>query len=312
MRILIGYDGSSCAEAALDDLQRAGLPEEAEAFVLSVAEVWLPPPTPSANEAVGGQEVRSAIASEKMYRRAKLAVQGARELAERARERVQTNNPKWKVRSEATYGSPAWELIARADEWKPNLIVVGSHGRTALGRFVLGSVSQRVVTEARCSVRVARGRVEEPGQPVRLLVGLDGSRGSYEALQEVAKRNWPPGSEVRLIVADDPLVPVSVGAVIPPLAEVVEESNQEDRDWAEKMLRESAELLRPTGLKVMTELIYGNPKQVLVDTAEEWRADCIFVGSTGFSNRFERFVLGSVSAAVVARAHCTVEVVRPR
>lgn len=312
MRILIGYDGSSCAEAALDDLQRAGLPVEAEAFVLSVAEVWLPPPTPSANEAVEGQEVRSAVASEKMYRRARLAVQGARELAERARERVQTNNPKWKVRSEATYGSPAWELIARADEWKPNLIVVGSHGRTALGRFVLGSVSQRVVTEARCSVRVARGRVEEPGQPVRLLVGLDGSQGSYEALQEVAKRNWPPGSEVRLIVADDPLVPVSVGTIIPPLAEVVEESNQEDRDWAEKMLRESAELLRPTGLKVMTELVYGNPKQVLVDTAEEWRADCIFVGSTGFSNRFERFVLGSVSAAVVARAHCTVEVVRPQ
>lgn len=40
MKILIGYDGSGCAEAALDDLQRAGLPSEVEALVLSVTEVF--------------------------------------------------------------------------------------------------------------------------------------------------------------------------------------------------------------------------------------------------------------------------------
>ena len=52
MRILIGYDGSLCADAALDDLARAGLPEVAETQILSVAEVWLPPPPPSAYEIV--------------------------------------------------------------------------------------------------------------------------------------------------------------------------------------------------------------------------------------------------------------------
>jgi nucleotide-binding universal stress UspA family protein len=223
---------------------------------------------------------------------------------------VQANNPSWTVNSDASNGSPAWELIAKADDWNPDLIVVGSHGRTALGRFVLGSVSQRVVTEARCSVRVARGRVEEPGLPVRIVVGLDGSPGCQTALREVASRHWPQGSEIRLIVADDPLVPSAVGSIIPPLAEMVDESNKADRDWAENMLRESGEVLQPTGCKVITELVYGDPKHVLVKAAEDWRADCIFVGSTGFSNRFERFVLGSVSAAVVARAHCTVEVVR--
>ena len=54
----------------------------------------------------------------------------------------------------------------------------------------------------------------------------------------------------------------------------------------------------------------GDPKQVLVRHAAEFGADCIFTGATGFSNRIERFVLGSVSAAVAARAHCSVEVVR--
>jgi nucleotide-binding universal stress UspA family protein len=54
----------------------------------------------------------------------------------------------------------------------------------------------------------------------------------------------------------------------------------------------------------------GDPKQVLVQHAEEFGADCIFTGATGFSNRLERVILGSVSAAIAARAHCSVEVVR--
>jgi nucleotide-binding universal stress UspA family protein len=58
MKILIGYDGSDCAEAALDDLRRAGLPETAEAHILSVAEVWLPPPPPSSYEII--EEARKA------------------------------------------------------------------------------------------------------------------------------------------------------------------------------------------------------------------------------------------------------------
>ena len=56
----------------------------------------------------------------------------------------------------------------------------------------------------------------------------------------------------------------------------------------------------------------GDPKLVLVQRAEEFGADCIFTGATGFSNRIERFVLGSVSAAVAARGLCSVEVVRYR
>ena len=43
MKLLIAYDGSRCAEAAIDDLNRAGLPESGEGVVISVAEVWLPP-----------------------------------------------------------------------------------------------------------------------------------------------------------------------------------------------------------------------------------------------------------------------------
>lgn len=308
MRILIGYDGSDCAEAALDDLGRAGLPAKAEAIVMSVAEVWLPPPSPSTSEIPEGRQVE--VPDEPAYERASAIAKEAVKHAEQARKRLQTNFPGWKVTAESSSGSPAWEIVSRADQWQPDLVVVGSHGRSALGRLVLGSVAQRVVTESRCSVRVARGRVEEPDTPVRLIAGFDGSPGSEAAIRGIAKRVWPRGSEARLLVVDDPLPPPFIGEFVPGLAQTIAESNREDCKWIEKLLERAGSILSGTSLEISTEIRAGDPKRILVAAAEEWGADCIFVGSTGFSNRLERFVLGSVSAAVVARAHCSVEVAR--
>jgi nucleotide-binding universal stress UspA family protein len=313
MKILIGYDGSECADAALDDLAQAGLPETGEVHIMSVAEVWLPPPPPSAYEII--EEARTAHSPAELQRdfsRRCAAAKEALALAERARDRVQSRFPKWKVTADSGCGSPAWELVAKADHWKPDLIVVGSHGRTALGRFVLGSVSQRVLTEALSSVRIARGRIEEPDSPVRIIVGTDGSPASDEAVRAVAARNWPAQSKVKVIAVDDPSAPDFLGKIIPPLGEIIEEDRREERFWLEEISQKSLDILRATAVKVSCELREGDPKRELPKAAEEWGADCIFVGSAGFSNRFERFVLGSVSAAVAARAHCSVEVVRKK
>jgi len=311
MKILIGYDGSECAEAALDDLRRAGLPENAEAQILSIAEMWLPPPPPSSYDIVEkARQVKVPADLKHIYSKDCKASSDALSLAQQALERVKANFPGWEVTADSSCGSPAWDLVSKADQWTPDLIVVGSHGRTALGRFVLGSVSQRVLTEAHCSVRVARGRVEEPDTPVRLIIGIDGSRGSEAAVHAVAARNWPLNSEVKLVAVDDPLLPAYVGKVIPPLTSIIEEDRQEELSWANKIVKRSVGLLADTQLEVTPVLREGDPKRELPRAAEEWGADCIFVGSAGFSNRLERFVLGSVSAAVAARAHCSVEVVR--
>jgi nucleotide-binding universal stress UspA family protein len=71
----------------------------------------------------------------------------------------------------------------------------------------------------------------------------------------------------------------------------------------------AAEELRDAGLAATPLVMQGDPKRVLLDLADHWRADSIFVGARGHS-RLERFLLGSVSAAVAARARCSVEVVR--
>jgi nucleotide-binding universal stress UspA family protein len=311
MKILIAYDGSDCAEAALDDLQLAGLPKTAEACVMSVTEIWLPGPPPSSFE-ITDPAVAAYVPAGRagLYTDDSPAAQAAQAVADRAAARLRANFPGWTITTQIAAGSPKRELLRQANAWKPDLIVVGSHGHSTLGRILLGSVSQGVLNEARCSVRIARGRVEEVNTPVRVLAGVDGSEASAEAVREIASRHWPPMSEVRVIAVTDPLTPTVLGSLIPPLGRIVDESNAEDREWLDKLLRGSREEFKDSDLKVSTEIAEGDPRRVLVQTAESWGADCVFVGSVGFNNRFERFVLGSVSASVAARAHCSVEVVR--
>ena len=109
----------------------------------------------------------------------------------------------------------------------------------------------------------------------------------------------------------DPLKLSLAGYLLPKVVECVDESNREERDWAKTTLGQQAERLHKAGLLASYAVKEGDPRHVLVYEAEEWGATTIFVGARGLT-KFDRFLLGSVSAAVTARAHCSVEVVRPR
>jgi len=313
MKILVSYDGSDCSEAAIDDLVRAGLPEKGKALVLSAAEVWLPPPPDRSGKVTGIKlDARTARIIDQHRERAQKAIAEAQSLADRARERLQKIVPQWDVSAEATYGSPAWEILTRADRFKADLIVAGSHGHSAFSRFILGSISQKVLTEAHCSVRVARGRVEVDPTPMRIIVGFDNSDGAQAAVKAVAARNWRDETEVRLVTAASPLHASVIGGVIPSIAHFIEEANEEERAWIEESAEKAMTTLRKKGLKTSLRIYPGNPKHILVKEAESWNADCIFVGANAFGSRVERFLIGSTSAAVAAHAHCSVEVVRKK
>ena len=299
MKIVIGYDGSDCAGAALDDLQRAGLPPAVEALVISVAEQWLPPPPPSSYEIVDETFAEGIIGGViEAKRQASQAVEDAHSRAFQASKVVQSLFPNWSVSAEGYSGSPAREILRRAEEWEADLIVVGSYGRSALGRLILGSVSQRVVTAAACSVRVARHQAKEKDSPVRIIIGIDGSPGSEIAVRKVAARIWPKDSEVRLVTSVDPLHEYAM--------------EPEDKFAFMRSIHKAAETtLRTAGLQIESLIKEEDPKLLLIAEAERWGADSIFVGARGL-NRVERFLLGSVSTAIVGRAHCSVEVARAR
>jgi nucleotide-binding universal stress UspA family protein len=296
MKLLVAYDGSECADGIFDDLRLAGLPGSVEALVISVNEEWLPVP-----HSYGMAERSLSSDSKAAVEVESLAKQGA--------ERLRSLFPKWTVNRELFSGSPASAILVRADEWRPDLIVVGSHGRSTLGRLFLGSVSQRVVTEASGSVRISRGRADRDNSPIRIVIGIDGSPGSEAAVNEVVSRRWRPGTEVRVISAYQILMPGTFGYTIPPVVHAVDESNEEYHAEVRKAVDAAAGKLRAAGLSASGVVREGEPKRAIVEEAQHWAADSIFVGARGTS-RFERLVLGSVSAGVAARAHCSVEVVR--
>jgi nucleotide-binding universal stress UspA family protein len=293
MKILIAYDGSDSAESAIDDLKRAGLPPQAEAIVLTIAEGLILAPA-----GVGG--VATTFAKKLLE-----AEKDSLSVAERARSRIQTLFPDWEILAEGGVGSPAGKIIARADEWRPDLIVVGSHGRTALGQMFFGSVSQKVINEARCSARVGRGQIIEPDAPARIIVGVDGSEEADAAVEEIATRDWPDGSEVRIVNSALTIPSVSDPGTSANLAEWIARETEQVKKAAEG----AAEKLGSAGLKVSIVVGEREPKTLLCSQADEMKADCIFVGSRGMG-RLDRFLIGSVSSGVAARANCSVEVVR--
>jgi nucleotide-binding universal stress UspA family protein len=318
MKLLIAYDGSRCSDAALDDLVRAGISDDCEALVVSVADVWLPPPTANGkgngNVVQPDPDVHLGARYERVvrehYEKNRSLVAEAQTLANHAKQRLERMFPKWRVTAKATYGSPAWELLAQADEFGADLIVVGSHGHSALSRFVLGSISQKVLTEARCSVRVSRGKIEVDPVPTRIVIAFDGSKGAQVAVDAISKRPWREFSEVRIVTALDNVAPSAIGRFISPVRQAVQEVNDLEREWVEELADAAADKLQSAGFTAALHLLPGNAKEVIVAEAERWGADCIFVGANAFGTKLERFLLGSTSAAIAARAHCSVEVVR--
>ncbi len=307
-KVLFAYDGTSGAKRALDDLERnrPGLPNDIQVLVLCIADVW----TAARFASFGPYGLDAAPMMNTQLRTIqeveRTALKDARKVALKALEELHADHPGWEVTAESCVDAPAWGIISRAEEWKADFIVMGSHGRSAAGRLVLGSVSQTVVREAACTVRVVHGRPSRRNEPVCLIVGFDGSPDAEAAVQAVAERVWPANSTVRLVTAlGDPLC-----TAIPTLRWIAAHDDQKST-WTRRMIEDPVQRLRAAGLFVTPVVKRGDPRKILVGEAKRWDADSLFVGARGLRG-INRFLLGSVSTAVAMRASCPVEVVRLR
>ena len=303
MKILIGYDGSSCANAAIEDLRRAGLPSQSDALVVCVADGNIPLPDEIMEEADSDQSWRSKL-------------EGAEKLAHEAADKIASSFPRWRISAEGLWGSPAKILLETADWWHPDLIVVGSHGRSPVARLFLGSVSLELIHKATCSVRVTRTREAFPRSgPLRLIVGTDGSTEADSVINAVAARSWPEKTEAQIVSAVQTLVPAATTTLEAntflqePAYTVICEVDERERGRLHKVSEASAEILRRTGLITTCSVVDGDPRDIILAEAELSNADTIFLGARGLG-RVERLVLGSVSTHIVSHAHCTVEIVR--
>ena len=146
---------------------------------------------------------------------------------------------------------------------------------------------------------------------MKVLLAVDGSSCSDMAVREVARRPWPPSTQIKVISA----IEITVSAVpetwtLP--QDYFEETERALRSQADLVIERAVAALESgpdKSLRITSEIIEGSPKHVILEESERWNADLIVVGSHGRKG-LERFLLGSVSQAVAAHAKCSVEIVR--
>ena len=147
---------------------------------------------------------------------------------------------------------------------------------------------------------------------MRVLLAIDGSPHSDAAVAEVAARPWPKGTSVRVLTVIHATAPLIPDPALVIAAIHVEQTKEQSRH-APKIVAAARRRIRrrSSAVSVSTRIREGIPKDVIVEEAREWGADLIVLGSHGYGF-VKRLVLGSVAAAVVASAPCSVQVVRSK
>jgi nucleotide-binding universal stress UspA family protein len=177
---------------------------------------------------------------------------------------------------------------------------MASHGRGGLGRWLMGSVANKVTRGATKPVLVigakAIGKEERlPAKVERILVGLDGSADSERALQRAA--DIAHHLEASLILYRG----VTQTTVF---HEVVAEANRKEMELAQTYVDNLASQLRGL-VKVETAVREAFSSAGIVEHAAETKADLIVVGSHGRSG-LVRWIIGSQAERALHDAHCPV------
>jgi nucleotide-binding universal stress UspA family protein len=292
MRILIAVDGSESSEKVLQEAVARPWPADVTFGLLTVIDPFF--------------FVRAPLLLDEARATASTSLQSAAEPFRKAG---------WPVGTDAVLGNPRHAVSDYATHWNADLVVLGSHGLNALTRLLLGSTAQSVLRHAPCSVEIVRpafeGKARTAGEKMRILVATDGSEFAAAALQSIAGRPWPPGTEVKVISCPDYVTVVGEYPYVSP--DQIVQLNKSTKGVAQETVETGAETLRKAGLQVSADVPVARetPARAILDAAKEWNANLIVLGSHG-RRGFDRLVIGSVSEAVALHAHCSVEVIRRR
>ena len=206
------------------------------------------------------------------------------------------------------YGDPATEIARLAGERSADLIVMSTHGRSGLGRALLGSVADTLVRRTQLPLLLVRA-----GLPLdrwehglrRILVPLDGSGLAEAALPRVAALARASGARVTLLQVVGPPAP----ELRPSEVAGLPEDDEALAERARRYLAGAAARLSEQGVGVETEVTFGWPAERIGAAAAEGHADLIAM-STHARGGLDRLIVGSVADQVLRRAEVPVLLVR--
>jgi nucleotide-binding universal stress UspA family protein len=197
-------------------------------------------------------------------------------------------------------GKPAEMIVAVAQERQVNLIVMGARGLGPVKELLVGSVSHRVLTHAPCPMLV----VNRPMRSLRhILLALQGPDDAEAAVGFLAAKPFRESVEVTILTVlpfTPPLWPAGV--------EVTETMKKEILEGAREFVDEVASRLTALEYRAKGLAVLGTPAIVTLRESSKRNPDLILMGSRQRQG-ITRFVLGSVSHAVLHQATCPVLIV---
>ncbi len=220
--------------------------------------------------------------------------------------RQSNDQPSLNIRAQVLDGDVASAIVDTAHHEQADLIVMSTHGYSGLTRWVLGSVTEKVLRSAPCPVLAVRAA----RHPQRILIALDGSPLSERAITPGLLLAQSLNAEVTLlrcvphIVADNKLDEHERGLSRRMQDDLINEA----RDYLNGRSDEAARSM--PGVTIKTAIRIGSPADSILDYVETYGIDLIAMATHGRTG-LKRWVYGSVTAKVLRSVNCSMLVIRP-
>jgi nucleotide-binding universal stress UspA family protein len=187
------------------------------------------------------------------------------------------------------FADPAETILKVAKEKRSDIIVIGNRGTGEIEEFALGSVAEKVLRYAECTVLI----VKRETAISKILVAIDGSKHAQKALEYAVQLALKHNASVTLINVTQTVYPYLKANAAKSIGELI----------VSKAARQVKEL------KVDKRVEIGQPAKTILEVAKNENYDLIALGNRGLIPA-ERFLFGSVSDKVAGHAQCSVLIVK--
>ena len=219
-----------------------------------------------------------------------------------------------KVKSVIATGDPAEQIVDYADKQNIDLIIMGTRGRSALKRWVLGSVADKVMSATSCPVAYISSKDAEAsvrGRKIlrKALVVLNGTAESEVIIPYVEELASKLNMEVTLLQLVEQAYEYYEGAEDLSHVPVSKEKMNSIKAKARRHLRELANLLEGNGITVTVKLMMGDSAETIIKVASKIDADLLAMSTRGRPG-ISRWIFGSVRDEIVSIGNTLVLLVR--
>lgn len=285
MRVIIGVDWSDQSFAAITQTFQLYHPSDVTLVHGIELGILEHPFVAQAGNVQGYDDFRHAM------------VDSGRQVVERAAAMVPAEGTS--IRKVTEIGNPTQLILDSASNLAADLIVIGARGRSRLSEVVLGSVSHRVLLHSSRPTLIVRGAARTVQ---RVLVAIEDRDDADRVVRWLTQHPFAAPVELCVVHAVAP-----IGINEPYAAPEINAWWEDVQRYAEELVQSTAGKLANSHYKVSTKVVQGNPVAVIEQEAKDM--DLVVVTSHGRKG-ISRFLLGSVSHAIVHHVTCPVLVLR--